>query len=527
MAAKRGRGAPIPELLRQAAAHLQAGRVADATRLYKSVLGVEPRHALALHELSGIAAASGDLARAIELMTRAIDADPGMAQAYANLGNFLRDEGRFDDALNAYRTALRLAPDLADAHRCLLSALVYLPDLDPAQRFAEHVAFGHRHRPPPDQLLPPPAPLDRNPERKLRVGLLSSDLRMHAVVRNLAPLFDHRDRAASALICYAEVAAPDQFTAMARSQADGWRSTVGLGDRAVAELIRGDAIDILIVAAGRFDRNRPLVACYRPAPVQVSLFDAATSGLAEIDYLVTDPVLSPPGGTERFTERLAYLPRLLNFARLPPAPIGALPALARGTIAFGSFNNPAKLNRATIALWAAVLDAVPRSTLTLKYYARYADLGLRTRLRAGFGAAGVDPARLVFVAAADHGAAHLEAYNAIDIGLDATPFPGVHTTYETLWMGVPVVTLAGDTMMARMGAAVVKAAGLDETVATTPDDFVARAAALARDLPRLAGLRAGLRERVARSALCDSPGFARAADALWRTLWRDWCSRAG
>jgi predicted O-linked N-acetylglucosamine transferase (SPINDLY family) len=525
--AKRGRGAPIPELIRQGFAQLHAGRVAEAQRLFKTVLGTEPRNALALHELSGIAAAAGDLPQAISLMTRAIDADPGMAQAYSNLGNFLRDDGRFEDALNAYRTALRLAPDFADAHRCLLATLLYLPGLNPEQRFAEHRAFGERYRPRPEQRLPPPV-VDRDPERQLRVGLLSSDLHAHAVARNLAPLFDHRDRTATALFCYAEVAAPDQLTAIARSRSDGWRSTVGLNDRAVAEMIRHDAIDILVITAARFDRNRPLVACYRPAPVQVSLFDAATSGLGEMDYIVTDPVLSPPGISERFTERCAHLPRLLNFPKPESLPIGGLPAQARGKITFGSFNNPAKFNFATIALWSKVMEAVPQSTLTLKYLGRYRDPALCARLRGAFGATGVDPRRIDFLTPIDYGAAaHLGAYGAIDIGLDPAPFTGVNTSFEALWMGVPVVTLAGDTMMSRMAAGVVTVAGLDELVATSPNDYVTRAVALARDLPRLASLRASLRDRIERSPLCDSPGFARSLDTLWRTLWRDWCSRAG
>jgi protein O-GlcNAc transferase len=525
MAAKQGRGAPTPELLRQALAHHAAGRLADATRLYKTVLGVDPRNALALHNLSGLTALGGDLPRAIGLLTRAIDADPAMAQAYSNLGNFLRDEGRFEEAMNAYRTALRLAPDFADAHRCLLSTLVYLPDLDLEQHFAEHLAFGERHRPRPEDRLAPPAGIDRNPERRLRIGVLSSDFRSCAVGGNLAALLDHRDRAATALICYAEVAQPDPFTAVARGKSDGWHSTIGLSDRAVAELIRRDAIDILMVLAGRFDRNRPLVAGYRPAPVQVSMFDAATSGLAEIDYLITDAILSPPDSRERFTERLAYLPGLLNFSRLVAPPVAALPALARGTIAFGSFNNPAKLNQTTIALWAKVMTAVPQSTLTLKYLSRYADLALRARLRAAFGAAGIDPSRIAFLSTPDDGGAHLAAYGAVDIALDPTPFKGVTTTFDALWMGVPVVTLAGDTMMARMAASVVAGAGLDETIARSPDDFVARALALARDLPRLAALRAGLRDRVERSRLCDGPGYARAVDTLWRKMWRDWCGR--
>ena len=526
MAGGRG-GAPSAEMIQQAFAHERAGRIADAARLYEAVLAAEPRHAVALHQLSGIAAAAGDLPRAIALMTGAVDADPGMAPAYSNLGTFLRDDGHIEEALDAYRTALRLAPDFTDAHRALLATLMYVSDLDPAQRFAEHRAFAERHRPPPGQVLPPPT-IDRDPERRLRIGILSSDLRAHAVARNLAPLFDHRDRAAFALLCYAEVGAPDQATAAAQTLCDAWRSTVGKGDRAVAEQIRRDAIDILIITAARFDRNRPMVASYRPAPIQVSLFDAATSGLDEIDHLVTDAMLTPPDSRERFVEQLAHVPTILNYPALAPLPIDPLPASVAGKVAFGSFNNPAKLNPATITLWARVLEAVPNATLTLKYLARYADPTLRARLRGAFGAAGIDPRRVAFVVPADFSpAAHLSAYGAVDIGLDPTPFSGVTTTYEALWMGVPVIALAGDTMMARMGADVLASAGLDELVAASSEAYVARAVALAGDLPRLARLRSSLRDRIERSRLRDGPAFARSIEALWRSLWRDWCARAG
>jgi predicted O-linked N-acetylglucosamine transferase (SPINDLY family) len=310
-----------------------------------------------------------------------------------------------------------------------------------------------------------------------------------------------------------------------RTDADGWRSTVGLTDRAVAEMIRDDRIDLLVVLAARFDRNRALVACYRPAPVQIAMFDGATTGLRFMDYWITDPVLTPPDTTERFTERVARLPSLFCYTAPESAPpVSALPAETRGAVTFGAFGNPTKISPPTIALWAGVLRAVPGSRLLLKYHTRFADPALELRFRIAFGNHGIAPAQLVFRAGDDDRPTHLSAYDEIDIALDTMPFNGSTTTFEALWMGVPVIALAGDTMISRMSAGMLTAAGLGELIAASPESFVARAAELAHDRARLATLRAGLRDRVARSTLCDGPTYMRSLEDLWRTLWRAWCA---
>jgi protein O-GlcNAc transferase len=427
----------------------------------------------------------------------------------------------------ALRMALKLDPGRRDAHRHLLNCMLYLPGVDPETRFAAHLDFAARHQPPAEHMLPPPDH-DRDPERRLRIGLLSSDFRAHPVARNLLSVFRCRDRAANELLCYAELRAPDGYTDIIRANCDGWRSTVDLDDRAVAELIRGDRIDVLVVLAGGFDHNRPLVACYRPAPVQVSMFDGATTALRGIDHWLTDPVLTPPGSTERFTEHLARLPMLFHYPALSRAPaVADLPAAHAGHITFGSFNNPLKLSRTTIALWARVLRAMPGTRLVLKYHGRFADPSLQTRLRVGFGGRGVDPGRIEFLTADDDEATHLAAYARIDIALDTTPFSGATSSFDALWMGVPVVTLAGDTMISRMSAGLLTACGLDRLVAGSEDAFVACAETLARDLGALAALRAQLCDRVSRSPLCDGPGYTRTLEALWRNLWRTWCATAG
>jgi protein O-GlcNAc transferase len=519
----------VAEALEAAVAHHRAGRLAAAREFYRAILEVQPKNFNALHLLGALSRRQGDAAAAVRLITEALAIDGSFAPAYANLSGALLDHGRIDEAVKAGRTALTLNPGELEAGRSLLRCLLYLPGLDPEQRLAAHRDFAARHQPPPERALPPPAN-DRTPERRLRVGLLSSDLWSHPVGRNLLPLLRHRDRAASELIAYAEFEKPDAVHAEIRELCDGWRSTADLDDRAVAELIRRDGIDILVVLAARFDQNRPLVACYRPAPVQVSMFDGATTALRGIDYWITDPVLTPPGTTERFVETLAALPVLLAYQGLDEAPpVSALPAAtaAAAAVTFGSFNNPTKISDVAIALWARVLRATPGSRLLLKYRASYGDPELCGRLRVAFGAEGVDPTRLRFLSLDEDRSTHLTAYGAVDIALDTTPFSGATTTFEALWMGVPTITLAGDTMISRMSASHLTAVGLSELIAPSADAFVERAVALAGDPARLARLRADLRDLVARSPLCDGPAYARSVESLWRLLWRRWCAAPG
>ena len=517
----------IAEALEAGMAHHRAGRLAAARELYQAVLGVQPKNFNALHLLGALSRRQGDAAAAVRLIDEALAVDPSFAPAYANLAAALLDHARLDDAMQAARTALVLDPGELEAGRTLLRGLLYRPGFGPEQRLAAHRAFAARHQPPPEHALPPPDN-DRTPDRRLRVGLLSSDLWSHPVGRNLLPLLRHRDRAATELVAYAEFEKPDAVHALIRSLCDGWRATAGLDDRAAAEMIRRDRIDLLVVLAARFDQNRPLVACYRPAPVQISMFDGATTALRGIDYWITDPVLTPPDGTECFIEALAHLPLLVAYQALEEAPaVTALPAASAAAITFGAFNNPTKISEVALALWARVLRAVPGSSLLLKYRASYADPELCARLRIGFGAHGVDPARLRFLPSADQRETHLAVYGAADIALDTTPFSGATTTFETLWMGVPTITLAGDTMISRMSASQLTAIGLRELIAPSPDGFVERAVALAGDIPRLARLRATLRDRVARSPLCDGPAYARSVEDLWRSLWRTWCAAPG
>ena len=517
-----GRVVTLAQAIDEALAHQSAGRRDDAARIYRQVLDVAPGHVIALNQLALIAADADDLTEAIRLTRLAVQADPGFVTGHANLGNLFKADGQVDEAVAAYRTALALDPTQVAVHRSLLNALLYLSDLDPDQRFAEHLAFARQHQPRAEDALPPLAN-DRDPERRLRIGIVSADLHIHPVARNLLPLFEHRDRAGFALFCYADVPAPDAYTERLRGHADGWRSTSGLSDRAIAELVRADAIDVMLVLAGVFDRNRPLVACYRPAPVQVSMFDGATSGVRGMDYWVSDPIMSPPRSRERFTERVVHIERLVAYQPLDPLPeLRPQPATVNGYVTFGSFNRPSKISRTAIALWSAVLRAVPTARLALRYRHFFGREPAQARFRAVFAAHGIGPERLDFLPGIPT-LGHLQAIGSVDIALDTTPFAGVTTTFDTLSMGVPVLARAGDSAMSRMSATLLHAVGLDDLIAEDDATFVASAARLANDIGRLIDLRTSLRDAVPRSPLCDGVTYARSLEALWRRLWRDWC----
>lgn len=537
-----------------AVSHHHAGRLAEAVDLLRRILVLSPFLAEHYSNLGSMLRDLGRLAEAETCCRRALAIQPALAEAYGNLANVLRDLGRLDEAVAAFQAALSLRPDFAQVHGNLAHALltlgradaamracgramalhphdpelhrellllsVYAPDLDQAARFALHRAFDARH-------ARRFAPLARShavtpePDRRLRIGYLSSDFLGHPVARNLLPVLRAHDRTRFEIHAYAGVARPDGVTQDIRALCDGWHSTLGLDDAAVAEMIRADGIDILVCLAARFDANRPLVCALRPAPVQVSFHDCGTSGLVAMDYLLSDRGLTPRHTKEGFAERLLCLPRF--YVADMPAILPPVQDQSGDRVVFGCFNNPAKISERVLRLWARVLHAVPGSTLRLKYHNWYEAGSLRRQAETVLGQCGIGPERLSCPprdAALDQ---HLGHYNGIDIALDPFPFSGSTSTFEALIMGVPVVTLAGDVMVSRWSAAMLAALGLDDLVATDPDHYVAIAADLARDSRRRRLLRHDLRGQVAGSSLCDGPGRTRQIERFYRAIWRRWC----
>ncbi|MDA1090884.1 MAG: tetratricopeptide repeat protein [Proteobacteria bacterium] len=501
-----------------------SGQTEDAVASYRRALAIKPDYAEAHYNLGNALQGLGRLDEAAASYDDALTLKPDDADSLNNLGAIYKNLGRLEEAVDCYRRALVLQPDFSGAERNLLSVMLNIPGLTPEDLFADHVRFAKAHC----VSIPPPAdPLtnDAAPERRLRIGYLSSDFWNHPLGAVVLPLISHHDRQKFEVFCYAAVDRPDATTERFRASADHWRDITATPDADIARMARADGIDVLVSLAGHFDTNRPFVCAHRAAPVQVSLHDGATSGLDEMDFWLTDGFLHGADTREKFTEALHRLPILYQWPPIDDAPtVASLPADVVGAVTFGSFNNPAKINDDVIRLWASVLNSIPDSRLRLKYRNWYGQASLCERLAEVFAGQGVGKDRLLFAADMDSFPEHLGRYGDIDIALDTFPFNGATTTYQALWMGVPVLSLTGDTFISRAAGSILHHAGLGELAVATPEDFIAKAQELAGDLERLRTLRAGLRERVAASPLCDAPAYARNVEAAYREMGRGWCA---
>lgn len=503
------------------------GQLDVAVDSYRRALKIKPDYA---EGYSNLGIAFQELRRqddAVACYHRALKIKPDYEEAHRNLGVALASLGQLDEAIASYRQALEIQPDSLDTSRDYLAVWLYRPETTTEALYEKLSSFAARmsvglHE------IERPFLNSRDPRRKLRIGYVSSDFRYHPVGRNIMPLIGCHDRNKFEIYLYGNVLKPDSVTEWFKSAVTVWRSIVGVSDQDAAEMIRRDEIDILVLLAGRFDDNRPLIAACRAAPVQVSFHDPITSGLKAMDYLITDHGLSPRDTKESFTERLFHLP---TFYVHPPSinmpDIGLPPARVNGYVTFGSFNNPSKVNEKVVALWARVLHAVPGSRLTIKYQNIFGNESLRRRFLDIFLSHGIEAQRLDLVSASDAGEQHLARYAGIDIALDTFPFTGSTTTFEALWMGVPVITLLGDHMVARWSGAMLKKLKLDELIARDEVEYVKIAQGLAQNLDRLETFRAGLRERVAQSPLCDEKRRTYQLERAFRWTWAKWCSDQG
>jgi protein O-GlcNAc transferase len=500
------------------------GRLEDAASAFAAVLAVDPGNADAALNLGVVLQEQGDPAGAVTVLAEAVRRHPRSARVRVNLGNALKRLGRPDQAEGHFREAVALLPDDDAVWGARLLCSLYLPDRTPDEVLALHRTWGRRH---PARPAPPPA--DPDPERVLRVGYLSPDLREHPVASFLLPILAHHDRSRVHATCYANVARPDAVTGRLKALCPAWHDVRGLTDAQVAAQVRADRIDILMDLGGHTAASRLTVLAHRPAPLQgIYLGYPATTGLEAVDFRLTDAVADPPGTERWYTERLVRIDGAFCCFVPPegaPDP-GPSPAATAGHVTFGSQSNPVKLNDGVLALWAEVLAAVPDARLLLAG-GGYASAAVRGRFLDAFTRGGV-AARVDFSPeAALPKTDFLARYRRMDVSLDSFPYAGHTTTCESLWMGVPVITLAGAWYIQRVGASLLTAAGLSEWIAGDPAQYVARAAALARDVGRLAELRATLRPRVAASPLMDGRGFTARLEAALRDLWRGACAGRG
>jgi predicted O-linked N-acetylglucosamine transferase (SPINDLY family) len=359
---------------------------------------------------------------------------------------------------------------------------------------------------------------DPDPNRMLRIGYVASNLGNHPVGRLLVPIFANRDRQKYEVYCYCDVRQPDAVGEALYRNADVWRITRGMSDQALAAIVRADRVDILVDLNMHTLGNRMLVFARKPAPVQLSyLAYPGTSGLAAMDYRITDPYLDEEGPRDGlYVEKSLRLAHCFWCYPAPPeaAPIGPLPALARGHVQFGSMNSFAKVTPGVLALWCELLGRVPGSTLLLYCPSEAA----RLRVTERFERAGIAPSSVRFVGRVPL-AEYYARFGDIDIALDPFPYAGGTTTCDTLWMGVPAVTLVGETGVSRAGLSILSNVGLAELIARTPEQYVQIATELAGDLPRLDRLRQSLRDRMRSSKLMDAPSLVSSLECAYRKMW--------
>jgi predicted O-linked N-acetylglucosamine transferase (SPINDLY family) len=480
-----------------------------------------PEYADAYANLGAVLHRAQRLDESIAACRRAIELGANPAIAYNNLGNVLREAGALDEAIAAFRRAIELSGDGIVAQNNLIVTLHFHADYDARAILAENRRWAARYAASLATAIRPHAN-DRSPDRPLRIGFVSPDFRAHPAGQLVKPLFEHRDRGFAEYVCYANVPSPDEVTRRFQTLADHWRSVVGMSDESVAEQVRADRIDILVDLALHTAGNRLLVFARKPAPVQVSMLGMpSTTGLDTIGYRLTDGFFDPPGPSDDdYTERSIRLPRSIWCYEPPDAAlaVGPLPAARNGFVTFGGLNQFAKVSRPAVDAWIRILQALPGARLVLQSPAG-SHLEPVRRL---FDQAGIAADRITFVAKVPR-SEYLKRYLELDLSLDPFPYSGHTTTFDALWMGVPVITCAGGTGVGRAGVSILSNLGLGELIARTHEEYVAIAVRLANDRAWLAELRAGLRQRMEASPLMDGKAYAAEVEAAFREMWKTWC----
>ena len=505
----------------------EQGGLEAAIACFNTALQLQPNYPEAHLNLGYVLQKQGSLDAAIARFNTALQLQPNYPEAYNNLGNALSSKGQLSEAIAAYRQAIALAPDKPCMHGNYLFNLNYDPKIDMGAVAEEHRLWNQAHGDPLRQFIQSHTN-DRNPERRLRVGYVSPDFRNHSVAHFLEALLEHHNTAEVEVFCYSNVAYPDATTDRFEKLSTHWRRIIGLSDSQAAELIRADKIDILVDLAGHTASNSLPVFARKPAPVQVTwLGYANTTGLDAIDYRITDAFADPPGTTEHLhSEQLIRLPRSAwCYYPLENAPaVGTPPVRGTGHITFGCFNAMPKINQPLIKLWARILHNLPGSRLLLKNNS-LGEESVQQQLTQQFKQEGISPELLLLTGSVPDQSGHLASYGRVDIALDTFPYHGTTTSCEALWMGVPMVVLAGKTHISRVGVSLLSNLGHPEWIATNPEEYIQIALDLAKDITHLAALRVSLRETMRNSPLMDAAGFALDMESAFRKMWRTWCAQ--
>jgi predicted O-linked N-acetylglucosamine transferase (SPINDLY family) len=497
--------------LNQALAAAAAKQRIEAVRWHRRTLALDPLAADALAGLGAVARTDNRLVEGRSWDRRALALRPDHAPTLANIAHADLNAGEAPAALDWARRAEAADPSDPGLGRAAIGLMLFLTWPDPSAVLACHRRWAARHA------VPAPRPRARTVQgRRLRIGYLSVSLRRHPVGYYLLPLLEHHDRSTFEIVLYAAGETTDDLTARLRAAADRWREVWRLDDAALAERIRSDAVDILVDLDGHAGGSRLTMFARRPAPAQVTWLDyPASTGTGCFDAVLADPYETPDGGERFYSEPVLRLPGGRVVYR-PPAEAPDVGDPRNARLSLGCFNNPAKIGDDAIALWARVMAAIPQSTLTLKGRA-YDEKEIRARYAARLAAHGIDAARLVFSGWSPH-RDMLQELTGLDLVLDPLPFSGLLTSCEALWMGVPIVTLAGRRPVERQTSGLLHRVGLDELIAHDAGEYVAIAHGLAVDAGRRRAIRRDLRRRMLSSSLMDECGFAHAVEDAFRKL---------
>ena len=502
------------------------GKLEEAMDAYQQAINIKPDHTDALNNMGVVLHTLGNYRGAVSALDDAIRIDPGFADAHNNRGNTLQAQGRLQDSLAAYRQAIALKPDFYRAHSNLLFGMNYDPGIDAVAMLAAHREWDQRYATGLAVNRTDYANT-REPGRRLRIGYVSPDFYQHPVASFIEPVLAAHDHQVFEIICFSNVHHTDHVTERMQKYADKWFDTAGMTDDQVVALVRAEKIDILVDLAGHTAGNRLMVFAHKPAPVQITYLGYPnTTGLTAMDYRLSDAWTDPPGTSEsQYSEAIIRIDGgSLCFKPLDPSPdILPIGEIIPGEITFASFNNAPKVNPHVIALWARVLQAVPGARLLMKSK-QLDDRQTVERFQKLFSEQGITMDRLEFISWLPSGKEHLALYNRVHIGLDPFPYNGCTTTCEALWMGVPVITLAGEVTRARVGGGILRQMGLDELVAESPEAYIEIARGLATDVARLQDLRMSLREKMLQSSLLDAPGLTRNVETKYREMWQRWCA---
>ena len=497
------------------AAYHGLGNIDGALASFETAVGLSPDDPLPLYNLGSTLKLTGALGKAVECLRRVVTMQPDDPDAHLNLGNGLKDQGNIDEAVKCYKRAIVLRPQAPAQHSNLLLAECYRDKLSIQERYVAHREWAAVHA----GQQPQPMAYTGGADDPIRVGYVSPDFRSHSVAYFIEPILRKHNRDRVFVVAYAQVARPDAVTKRIAGLVDKICYTTALSDSALAEQIQLDKIDVLVDLAGHTAGNRlPLFGC-RPAPLQITYLGyPETTGLAAIDLRITDAWADPDDGRDTFySEHLVRLPGgfLCYQPDVNTPEINPLPAMTASTITFGSFNAVPKLSEKTIATWAALLQAVPRSRLLLKSPS-FGDEATRNRILDCFADQGIASSRISCLSYVEDSYEHLQTYHQVDIGLDTFPYCGTTTTCEALWMGVPVITLVGERHVERVGYSLMNQVGLREFCASDTEEYVAIAKRLASDLDSLASIRMQTRTRMEYSPLCDADRIAGGLEQVYR-----------